>query len=142
MAEEFPSQEEQDTAWEYCYKRPLYRPRISAWSITVKTLVLIAISLCLAFIVCRFTGISFVIALVSFIIAGVFLYAKKIVIGMIELYQHFAPEYIRRRCLLMPTCSEYMILAVKKYGAIRGVCKGINRLFTRCCGTVYRIDYP
>ena len=142
MNEGFPSQEEQDIAWEYCCKRPLYRPRICVWSIAIKTMILLAICPCLAFIACRFTRISFLIALGAFIIAGIFLYAKKIVVAMIELYQYFAPECIRRRCLLMPTCSEYMILAVKKYGAIRGVCKGINRLFTRCCSTVYRIDYP
>ncbi|MDO4363209.1 MAG: membrane protein insertion efficiency factor YidD [Clostridia bacterium] len=62
--------------------------------------------------------------------------------GCIKLYQHYAPEEIRRRCLFKPTCSEYAILAIKKYGLIIGLVKTYNRLFKKCKGNIYRIDYP
>lgn len=67
---------------------------------------------------------------------------KYIVIGIIRLYQHYAPEVIRRRCLFKPTCSEYAILAVRKYGAIIGLFKSWYRLVYLCRGNIYRIHYP
>ena len=67
---------------------------------------------------------------------------KYAVIGVIKLYQHYAPEEIRRRCLFKPTCSEYAIMAVRKYGGIIGLCKSYFRLFYRCRGNIYQIDYP
>ena len=67
---------------------------------------------------------------------------KPAVIGCVRLYQHYAPEGMRRRCLLKPTCSEYAILAVKKYGAIIGIYKTCVRLFVKCKGEIYHIDEP
>lgn len=74
-------------------------------------------------------------------IMGLFV-LKKAVIGAIKLYQHYTSEDIRRRCLFKPTCSEYAILAIKKYGVIVGLIKAYNRLFRKCKGNIYRIDYP
>ncbi len=34
-------------------------------------------------------------------------------------------------CVFYPSCSDYTILAILKYGAFRGVCKGVLRIF-RC----------
>lgn len=76
-----------------------------------------------------------------FILIGLFC-LKKALIGIIHLYQHYAPEDIRRRCLFKPTCSEYAILAIQKYGVIIGLFKAYIRLFKKCRGNIYRIDYP
>jgi len=76
------------------------------------------------------------------ILVELFFCFKYAVIGAIKIYQHYAPEEIRRRCLFMPTCSEYTIMAVKKYGGIVGLCKSYVRLFYRCRGNIYQIDYP
>jgi putative component of membrane protein insertase Oxa1/YidC/SpoIIIJ protein YidD len=43
---------------------------------------------------------------------------------------------------LKPTCSEYMILAVEKYGVFCGVKKGVHRLLFTCRGWDYRVDEP
>lgn len=67
---------------------------------------------------------------------------KSAVIGAIKLYQRYAPEDVRRRCLFKPTCSEYAIIAVKKYGVIRGLHKSYIRLFKRCHGRIYMVDEP
>ncbi|MDR1100413.1 MAG: membrane protein insertion efficiency factor YidD [Treponema sp.] len=67
---------------------------------------------------------------------------KKAIIGAVKLYQHYAPEKTRRKCLFKPTCSEYMILAIEKYGALKGVYKGLHRLFVKCKGHYYSVDYP
>lgn len=63
-----------------------------------------------------------------------------IAIFCIRLYQKYAPIELRSRCNLEPTCSSYMILAIKKYGFIVGVIKGIKRL-RRCKGDD-GVDYP
>jgi putative component of membrane protein insertase Oxa1/YidC/SpoIIIJ protein YidD len=68
--------------------------------------------------------------------------SKIIVIGGIRMYQHYAPEEIRRRCLFKPTCSEYAILAVQQHGVVIGLYKSIDRLMRRCKGNIYHIDYP
>lgn len=60
--------------------------------------------------------------------------AKSIIIFWVQVYQVKAPMEVRERCAMTPTCSDYMILAVRKYGALRGVIKGIGRL-RRCDGT-------
>jgi putative component of membrane protein insertase Oxa1/YidC/SpoIIIJ protein YidD len=49
---------------------------------------------------------------------------------------------VRRKCILKPTCSEYIILAIEKYGVFRGVKKGVYRLLYTCRMRDYRIDEP
>ena len=66
--------------------------------------------------------------------------AKRAIIWTVHLYQNRAKDETRLRCVMEPSCSEYMILAVEKYGAIRGVIKGIGRLHR--CGIENGIDYP
>ncbi|WP_366941359.1 membrane protein insertion efficiency factor YidD [uncultured Fibrobacter sp.] len=69
------------------------------------------------------------------------IFSKRILIGLVHVYQRYAPESRRRMCLFKPTCSEYAILALNKYGSIRGTIKTIGRL-KRCKGGKYHIDYP
>lgn len=65
---------------------------------------------------------------------------KNSVIFLIRLYQlvSFIPQGISQtvlgtthQCIYEPTCSHYMIGAVQKYGAIKGVKMGIKRIM-RC----------
>ena len=67
--------------------------------------------------------------------------SKKIIIWMVHLYQNKAPDAVRLRCVFEPSCSEYMILAIEKYGVVRGVWKGIQRL-GRCHAPNGGKDYP
>ena len=55
----------------------------------------------------------------------------NIVIGMVKVYQWTLSPIIGRQCRFIPTCSNYMIEAVQKYGAVKGVFKGIYRVL-RC----------
>jgi len=67
--------------------------------------------------------------------------ARRVLIFFIRVYQRYAPYDVRCMCVYVPNCSEYMILAVEKYGLIRGVVKGLRRL--RHCGeTDGGEDYP
>ena len=70
-----------------------------------------------------------------------FLLLKPFVIGIVLMYKAFAPKKMRDRCRFEPTCSTYMVMAINKYGLIRGVCKGIKRI-CRCKPPNGGIDYP
>lgn len=67
--------------------------------------------------------------------------ARQNVLLAIRLYQCYAPEHIRRRCAMTPTCSEYAVLAIRRYGVLRGSLMTYRRLRHRCDGTPV-IDYP
>jgi putative membrane protein insertion efficiency factor len=53
------------------------------------------------------------------------------IIAGVRLYQFTLSPIFGRQCRFRPTCSNYMIGAVEKYGAIRGSIKGIWRIM-RC----------
>jgi putative membrane protein insertion efficiency factor len=83
------------------------------------------------------------------VIIGILVYAifnsKRIILSSIKIYQRIAPRKIRLRCRFEPSCSQYMILAIEKYGTIKGVCKGIKRLSkcnNRGDGMRGGFDYP
>lgn len=57
---------------------------------------------------------------------------KFIFIFLIKIYQ-YVREPLRRSgcCVFYPSCSEYYLLALQKYGAVRGNFLGIKRIL-RC----------
>jgi putative membrane protein insertion efficiency factor len=57
--------------------------------------------------------------------------ARGLLIVMVRLYQRLLSPLIGRHCRFQPTCSEYFIESVRKYGAIRGSWRGILRI-SRC----------
>lgn len=52
-------------------------------------------------------------------------------IGLVRMYQWTLGPFLGGRCRFRPTCSHYMMEAVRKYGAVRGVPKGLFRIL-RC----------
>lgn len=52
---------------------------------------------------------------------------KKVIIGLIHLYQTI-PFTSHSMCRFYPTCSNYMIEAIEKYGLIKGIRLGIIRI--------------
>ncbi len=56
---------------------------------------------------------------------------RKAVITTLRLYQRLISPLLPSACRFHPTCSEYMLEAVDKYGAVRGVWLGAPRLL-RC----------
>lgn len=57
--------------------------------------------------------------------------AATLLIGAVRLYQVLVRPVLPPLCRFHPSCSEYFILAVEKYGPVRGACKGVGRL-CRC----------
>lgn len=50
------------------------------------------------------------------------------IIGLVRCYQKFLSPMLGANCRYTPTCSQYMIEAVQKYGALRGGWKGVRRI--------------
>ena len=80
-------------------------------------------------------------AILAVLIFALYFILKYLVIGSVLMYKAFAPMEVRDRCRFEPTCSTYMIIAVKKYGLFRGVFKGIKRI-TRCHEPNGGVDLP
>jgi putative membrane protein insertion efficiency factor len=55
----------------------------------------------------------------------------KGMIYLVRLYQATFSTWLGRQCRFQPTCSEYCIEAIRRYGAIRGGAKGLWRI-VRC----------
>lgn len=160
---EMPSQEEQIIAEDYVLNRPLFRPDTDAKKAIKYSIIYVLVSIIIGFgalFLFERLGVfsflpdsivefrennpgffNFLFIALMFLITGLCC-LKSAAIGCIRLYQHYAPEEIRRRCLFKPTCSEYAILAIQKYGLIIGLIKAYIRLFRKCRGNIYRIDYP
>lgn len=56
---------------------------------------------------------------------------KKIAIVLIQCYRLFISPLKPPTCRFMPTCSEYALQAIEKYGIIRGGKMAIKRIL-RC----------
>jgi putative membrane protein insertion efficiency factor len=55
----------------------------------------------------------------------------RALILLVRSYQWTLSPIVGRQCRFQPTCSNYFIGAVQKYGALRGSFKGIGRIL-RC----------
>ncbi|HHZ13741.1 MAG: membrane protein insertion efficiency factor YidD [Caldicoprobacterales bacterium] len=53
---------------------------------------------------------------------------RKFIIDLIKLYQRFISPLFPNSCRFYPTCSHYTILALEKYGVMRGLWKAIRRI--------------
>ncbi len=56
---------------------------------------------------------------------------KKVMIWMIRWYQTCISPLTPPSCRFTPTCSQYTLEAIQKYGPIKGVWLGIKRI-SRC----------
>ncbi|WP_084152875.1 membrane protein insertion efficiency factor YidD [Oribacterium sp. NK2B42] len=56
---------------------------------------------------------------------------SKVMICLIRCYQKGISPYIGAHCKYTPTCSQYAVEAIQKYGCIYGSCLAIWRIL-RC----------
>lgn len=133
-------------------KQKLVRPKVNIPCAILKVfLVLLSIALvswgcsklteCFSVDISFSIGVRFVLFYILGLILSLIIFAKRIVIFFIRVYQRYGSYEIRSRCLFIPNCSEYMILAIQKYGLLKGIKKGINR-YKRCHEPNGGEDYP
>lgn len=140
----FKSVAEQNEIKNYVLTKPLARPKTNIFTVV--------------FIICAYAAACFLIAFgilaacditkcveilyIAVYFAGFLLIAKLLCIKLVECYQHYAKEATRRKCLCMPTCSEYALEVLKKYSLIKALYKIWKRLFKTCKNGVYKKDFP
>lgn len=56
---------------------------------------------------------------------------KKILITIVKLYRKYISPVKRPSCRFIPTCSEYSLEALEKYGALKGSWMTVKRIL-RC----------
>ena len=116
----------------------LYRPTVSVFKggcvVALVLVVDIVLSIFLDSIVENSKQtIEFGDILIFLIVLELFFNLKHIFIWFILLYQSTAPAYMRLSCLYTPSCSQYSIFAIKRYGALFGSIIALDRLL-RCKG--------
>ncbi|MDR3186843.1 MAG: membrane protein insertion efficiency factor YidD [Holosporaceae bacterium] len=53
---------------------------------------------------------------------------QRIAEAIIYFYRKFVSPYARFQCKFYPSCSQYALLAIKKYGFVRGTIKALLRM--------------
>lgn len=137
---------EQEALINYCINRELIRPKTNFFTAIKFLVVLELVTLIIVFCASKllvFVGFNYDFTLLHLFVSIVLLFAvfKRFSILLIELYQHYASEEQRRKCTLKPSCSEYAIITLNKYGLFKALKKIYIRLFFTCNG-IYGIDNP
>ena len=55
----------------------------------------------------------------------------QLALTILRIYKRWVSPAIPSACRFYPTCSEYMMEAIERYGVLRGVGMGLRRLL-RC----------
>ena len=113
---------------------PLNRPEIHFGRFAAALLIWIGVTVGLVFVLRHFDVPYIPLICIGWTLVYGCLIGKRAVIWLVHVYQHCAPDHVRLRCVFTPSCSEYMIGSVQKYGLFRGVWRGIKRL--------HRCHYP
>lgn len=53
---------------------------------------------------------------------------KKIFIFFIRVYQRVFSPFFPQSCRFYPTCSNYMIEAIQRFGLLKGLMMGLRRI--------------
>ena len=118
--------EDENDPRSYNYKRIFVRPTVNWLRVIIWFLipvVYIAIILYL-FNLTRANQLSKIIIITLFLIFYLAMTFRRVIICSIQIYQRYAPKSIRDKCRFEPSCSQYMILAIQKYGLLIGIKKG------------------
>ena len=132
-------------AKEYVLNKRLTRPKTTLWAPVLLLLVLGFTGVAVGFVLAKIFGLNVINSLITIVVTTIvfiLFVIKKVLILLIECYQHYAPENIRRCCLCMPTCSEYSIMVLEKYCLTKALILIYIRLKKTCTGNTYKIDYP
>ena len=115
------------------YKRTLTYPKFNVKKILINIFIVIIVEITLILFIWFISKKVYLTILIPIFVLILYMLirASSILIFFVECYQKFAKKETRMRCLFEPSCSDYMIKSIKKYGAFRGLIKGVKRL-RRC----------
>ncbi len=112
------------------YKRVLDYPKIKIVSVLLNIVFFISVYIGLTLLLWFSTNNIYLTIFIPMASGIVYILIRlsSVIIFLVECYQVLAPKKLRMRCRFEPSCSQYMILSVKKYGAYKGLIKGIKRI--------------
>lgn len=125
-------------------QRYLPRPKTTVFTVILWVLLyafiswLIAAGILYGFQIVKGKWLVYLLSYVFFFLC----FLKIFCIKSVECYQHYAKESTRRRCVCMPSCSEYAIAVLKKYNTLKALTKIRKRLFKTCGRFGYIEDKP
>lgn len=135
---------EQRRLFEYQNSRKLPRPkttRLDVALLIVAYLALLAVCVVLNVTVSAAYYLEIPVSIAAYGLITEFS-LRVIGIKIVECYQHYASEKTRRKCLCVPSCSEYAVASFKRYELILALIKIRKRLTVTCKGERYIIDPP
>ena len=125
-------------------KRVLNRPRTTKFSVFLLIIIFVALIITIPLVALNIHLSQLFKSLI--IVAGELIMVETllrlILIKIVRCYQHYASEKMRRRCLCIPSCSEYTIAVLKRFPLSIALLKTRKRLFKTCKGELYLIDKP
>lgn len=136
---------EQKRLEEYQQKRVLPRPNTTKLMVvgySALYLALMALGTKALWMLLSMNLLMKVVGLLIFVVLFTEIYGRFLGIKVVECYQHYSTERIRRKCKCIPSCSEYAILCFKKYELVHALLKIRRRLYVTCKGFEHIVDYP
>lgn len=130
---------------EFQKTRKLPRPKTTKLTIALYVLLLLVAIVSFIFILVVFSPYGNATKLsigAVFIVCVAETYGRLLAVKVVECYQHYASDATRRKCMCVPSCSEYAIMCLKKHELIYSLIKIRKRLFVTCKGFDYIIDNP
>ena len=122
-------------------KRIVLRPKVKVWKDALLLFGVVVLIAAVLITLRLFTDISSgVFALICIATGLIYLAVNGLVIEN-DILKKYAPETVHSSCLFEPCCSEYMRISVLKYGALKGLIRGIKRI-SRCRYPNGGIDEP
>ena len=130
---------------EFVTKRELNRPDTQKWQVVLLFSVLPLPLFCslLILFLWRTAVILKIFVFLLLILSTFELYVRFCLLQAVQCYQHYAKEETRRRCMCVPSCSEYAIICLKKIFPLAVALIKIRiRLYRTCKGDDYKLDFP
>ncbi len=130
---------------QFVCQRQLNRPNTKKWFV-ITLFCFIPILLFCAVFSSIFLPLSTIYKLLYFALCFLLifeLYLRFCLIQTVKCYQRYANEETRKRCMCVPSCSEYAIICLKKvFPLFLALVKIRKRLYKTCKGQEYKLDFP
>lgn len=68
------------------------------------------------------------LACCRFLLAGLSGLLYLSIYALVRVYQYSISPWLGPRCRYQPTCSQYLLLAIERYGPLSGLWRGLKRI--------------
>ncbi len=125
--------------------KQLIRPNVKKWQVILllSALPLLLFGEILFAFILPTEAIFNIFVFVLLLVVTFELYIRLCLLQAVRCYQHYASEETRRKCMCVPSCSEYAIICLRKiFPLILALSRIRIRLYKTCKGEDYKLDFP